>query len=76
MPLYSATCPDIAAAATLLGSEWGVAPVCILACAGYADQHWQLWHPRRRRAGDMPAYVLADGLMVMHPDCPALVQRG
>jgi hypothetical protein len=33
--------------ATLVGLErlWGMRPFVQLACAGYADEHWQIYHP-------------------------------
>lgn len=32
---------------TLIGLEtaWHKRPIVILACAGYADEHWQIYHP-------------------------------
>lgn len=75
MPLYSATAADIATAAALVESAWGIRPACILACAGGTDAHWQLWHPAYMRPGDMPGYVwTAESGLTMHPDAPAYVR--
>lgn len=45
----------------------GVAPTCRLACAGYSDEHWQLYHPQHAEA---PAWTLANGELEAHPDAP------
>ena len=48
--------------------QWGTRPRLVLACAGYSDQHWQIWHPTHNSA---PAYVVgSDGILVRHPDSP------
>lgn len=79
MPLYSATYADPATAlreaSIALSAQWGVAPRCVLSCAGGSDEHWQLWHPARCRRGDHPAYVLIGADLTMHPDAPMLVRR-
>ncbi len=48
---------------------WGVRPVLTLACAGYADEAWQLWHPEDLRNGGMPHFVIdPTGQVHRHPD--------
>ena len=79
MTLYSAAYSDPATAlqdaCITLTNLWGVAPRCVLSCAGGSDEHWQLWHPARCRRGDAPAYVLTGASLLMHPDAPMLVRR-
>lgn len=58
---------DIRAAAQCFIASHQVSPYCLLACAGWADEHWQLFHPDYL---DMPAYTLADGTYEQHPDSP------
>jgi len=46
---------------------WGHAPTLILACAGWSDEHWQLWHPYDTRHGSPSLVVSGDGVHA-HPD--------
>jgi hypothetical protein len=50
-----------------LEKEWGVRPFVTLACAGGADQHWQIFHPKDMR---MPAFTLMGGKLEEHHDSP------
>ena len=54
---------------------WGTRPVSVLACAGYADEHWQIYHPNDLfMDGDgkyepMPRVTIDfDGRVEFHPD--------
>lgn len=52
-----------------LQAQWNTRPVLVLACGGYADEHWQFWHPTDYTDGGMPHLVLApDGTVERHPD--------
>jgi hypothetical protein len=70
---YPIACPSVEAAAAHAQHEWGIAPLCVLACVGGTDQHWQLWHPLHRVPDGVPSLVLADGWLDAHPDAPALL---
>jgi len=58
--------------------DWKVRPFAVLACSGYADEHWQIYHPsdvsleEMRKSGEkgvMPRFVvLQDGTIEAHPD--------
>ena len=37
-----------------LEAAWGIRPVVVFACLGFADQHAQIWHPR--------VYCLPEGM--------------
>jgi hypothetical protein len=54
-----------------LDKEWGTAPILILSCAGAADEHWQIRHPKDMN-GTFPVFprfvVLQDGTVEPHPD--------
>lgn len=47
--------------------EWdGDRPHCCIACAGFSDEHWQVFHPM---CMEMPTFViLPDGTVERHPD--------
>jgi hypothetical protein len=57
-------------------AKWGVRPFVVLACSGYADEHWQVWHPDEMGIGEdpfaehFPIFVIsADGADIsVHPD--------
>ena len=39
--------------------KWKLRPVCILACQGAADEHWQVWHPVKWAKGEnSPHYTI------------------
>lgn len=48
--------------------RYGCQPYLVLACQGYSDEHWQLYHPH---ALDMPCLVASMERGVEdHPDAP------
>lgn len=50
---------------TTCRTNWGVRPLVTLACAGYADEHWQVRHPD----DEFPAWTVdANGVVEQHPD--------
>jgi hypothetical protein len=58
-----------------LRQRWGVSPFSVLACAGYADEHWQIYHPEdlvkamSNLQGAFPRYVISHtGVLEAHPD--------
>jgi hypothetical protein len=59
---------------TLIGLEltWGTRPIVILACAGYADEHWQIYHPDELLSDNpepMPHLTInIEGRVEYHPD--------
>jgi len=57
---------------TVMGLErlWGLRPISVLACAGYADEHWQIYHPHEWRTSiPMPAVTIdIEGHVAYHPD--------
>jgi hypothetical protein len=58
---------------TVKGLEtlWQVSPVSVLACAGYADEHWQIFHPADYCGMTEPKPVVTidfDGRVEFHPD--------
>lgn len=69
---------DIREASMKLEKKWGKRPLCVLACSGYSDEHWQLYHPDSVTSSaisilpPMPSYVLGlDGVLERHPDAPS-----
>ena len=58
---------------TVKGLEqlWGTRPISVLACAGYADEHWQVFHPGDLFMGGEPmprVTIDFDGRVEFHPD--------
>lgn len=59
---------------TVKGLEqlWGVRPFSVLACSGYADEHWQIYHPTDifMTGGEpMPRVTIdIEGRVEWHPD--------
>lgn len=55
-----------------LEALWGIRPAIFLACGGYADEHWQLWHPDDLGPDQdepMPCLLVhPDGSTERHPD--------
>ena len=52
-----------------LETAWGIAPIIVLSCGGYTDEHWQIWHPADRVMDGMPRYTWTDlGGLEPHPD--------
>ena len=47
----------------------GNTPRLVLACAGAADEHWQVYHPDYP---DMPHSVITGNSFEMHPDYSGL----
>lgn len=46
----------------------GSRPHIVLACAGAADEHWQLFNMSADTT--TPQFVIADGTIMIHPDYP------
>jgi len=56
---------------TLVGLErlWRARPLVILACAGFADEHWQIYNPHEFRTNDEPMPLVTidlEGHVVFH----------
>ena len=52
---------------------WHTRPFVVLACAGYSDEHWQVYHPDFL---EMPVYTIdTTGSIELHPDAPKNVKR-
>jgi len=65
---------------TVIGLEtsWGVRPISVLACAGYADEHWQIFHPAEYLQGEEPmprVTIDIEGHVAYHPDGGELAAR-
>lgn len=65
---YSSTDISFEQLVSNLRAEWGRRPICILACAGYSDGHWQIFHPGEYVTSDEPMpRAIWDSPALTHP---------
>jgi len=54
-------------------NQWGTRPFAVLACSGYEDEHWQVYHPSDLT---IPRFVLdKEGHLLHHPDYLSMAHK-